>query len=511
MRPKGVIAAGHPLSAEAAAQILEAGGNAFDAAIAAFFAACVCEPVLASPAGGGFLLAACADGSETLFDFFVQTPLAPAAGRELDFYPIRADFGSARQEFHIGLGAVATPGCVHGLFDAHARLCRLPMTRLVELAVALARGGVRVNALQARVFEIVSPIYRADEAVRGLFAGSAASGLVGEGDLLRLPQLADSLEWLAEEGAGLFYSGEIGRRIVELCRHGGLLTAEDLHSYRSLRREPLRLDYRGHRLITNPPPSSGGLLIAFALRLLEDIDAGAVSEADWLQQLARVMHLTGEARLDAERRGLGLEAGSLLDTAFLDRYRSELQGRPGARRGTTHVSVIDAAGNLAGLSVSNGEGCGRLIPDTGIMLNNMLGEQDLNPHGFHAWPPGQRMTSMMAPTLLDSPDGRRLVLGSGGSNRIRSAILQVLVNLVDLGLPLPEAIERPRIHLEDELLNVEAGLPEAAVARLFEHWPRHRLWPQRSLFFGGVHAALLEADRLSGWGDPRRGGVVRLV
>ncbi|HEY5791293.1 MAG TPA: gamma-glutamyltransferase, partial [Gammaproteobacteria bacterium] len=268
---RGIVAAGHPHTAAAAGEILAAGGNAFDAVVAAHFAACVAEPVLASLGGGGFLLARTAAGTELLYDFFTHTPLRRRPRRELDFHPILADFGTATQEFHVGMGAIACPGTVKGLFRIQRELGRLPMRRLVEPAVALARGGVRVNALQGYIFDIVGAIYREDPAVCALYAPASTSArLARRGERIRQPLLADTLETLAREGEALFYRGELGRRLVADCRErGGHLTLDDLARYRVMRRRPLELLYRGARVLTNPAPSAGGMLIAFALRLLE--------------------------------------------------------------------------------------------------------------------------------------------------------------------------------------------------------------------------------------------------
>jgi len=511
----GVVAAGHPATADAAAAILEAGGNAFDAVIAGQFAACVAEPVLCSLGGGGFLLTRKGQGPVEALDFFVQTPLRKRPPGEIEFLPILADFGDAQQEFHIGLGSVATPGMVAGLFAAHRRYASLPMPVLLEPAIRLAREGVLVNALQAYAFRIVGAIYAHTEDSRQLYASPTLPGsLVVEGDLLRQTQLANSLERLAREGERWFYQDEFAHLVAERCgREGGLLSPDDLRRYRAEIREPVTLDYRGNRIWINPPPSSGGLLLGFALKLLESLDPvrqGFGSTAH-LEPLARVMELTDRARLEAQPGGDGpVDARRLLDPGLLARYLNEVAGRSPALRGTTHLSVMDAVGNVASLTASNGEGCGVLIPDTGIMLNNMLGEQDLNPRGFFRWRENERLTSMMAPTLLSRPDGSEFALGSGGSNRIRTAILQVLVNLLDFGMPLENAVEASRIHLEEGLLSVEAGFDAAIdLGPLLAQYPKHRVWRERSLFFGGVHAVGLDRAGFSGAGDARRGGVVR--
>ena len=508
---RGAVAAGHPLTGEAAAEMLRLGGNAFDAVLAGLCAACVAEPVLCSLGGGGFLMAWEAErGRAEVTDFFAQTPRQKRPAAELDFFPILADFGTAQQEFHIGLGAIATPGVVRGLFDIHRRLGSLPMGEIVAPAVALAREGVRLDALQAYIFSIVAPIYTATPEAQAIYGRGRPPGeLLGEGDVLLQPELADTLEALAREGDALFYEGDIAAAIAAQCADGGQLTADDLRHYRAVRRAPLEVNYRAARFLTNPPPASGGILIAFALDLLSAVRLG-----EWpagghgrLRLLAEVMAETNRARVEAHARGDGLAGTALLSPALLARYRAEIQGRAAGLRGTTHLSVADRHGNLAALTVSNGEGCGRMVPGTGIMLNNMLGEEDLNPDGFHRWRPDERLTSMMAPSLLTWPDGRRVALGSGGSNRIRSAILQVVSHLVDDGLPLPEAVAAPRIHFERGRLSVEGGFRPEVVAALEADYPQHQVWPGRNLFFGGVHAVQYADGQFAGAGDPRRGGV----
>ena len=191
--------------------------------------------------------------------------------------------------------------------------------------------------------------------------------------------------------------------------------------------------------------------------------------------------------------------------------QQQIHQRSESTRGTTHISVTDRHGNMAGMTVSNGEGCGHVIPDTDIMLNNMLGEEDLNPNGFHQWQPNQRMTSMMAPSSVLLADDRRLVIGSGGSNRLRTAILQVLVNIIDFGMSVEDAVHQPRIHHEAGLLSLEQGLPHASVTALTGSHPRHKIWPELNLFFGGTHCVMQQGNELLGSGDPRRGGVARVV
>lgn len=534
MAAKGAVACGHPATAAAAKEILSDGGTAFDAALAGLCAAAVAEPVLCSLAGGGFLLAQAGDGEACLYDFFVQTPGERPGDRrplsEIDFYPILADFGTATQEFHIGLGSVATPGIVKGLFDVHRDLGRLPMRRIVEPAVALAQDGVPLRPVDTYLFQVVGPILTARSDSRGVYTRPDGS-LLREGDSTRQPELADSLLALAEEGDDLFYRGELADRLVRACRQeGGLLSADDLQSYRTIRRRPLERRYRGARIVTNPPPSTGGILIAFALALLAESDIGrlAFGSPDHLALMTRVMAFTNQARVEArlhdalgdraDRDAADRDAADrLLDPELVDAYAKGVGGRPKSLRGTTHISVVDAAGNIAALTLSNGEGCGYVLPGSGIMLNNMLGEEDLNAGGFHAWPRRSRLASMMAPTLAFLADGSVAALGSGGSNRIRTAILQVLTDLIDFGLPADTAVTAPRLHFEDGVANFETEFEDAAREALSrpsvaELVGRVIAWPHHNLFFGGVHAVTRDRTGvLAAAGDPRRGGAAVVV
>ena len=497
---KGAIAAGHPKTVEAGTRMYALGGNAFDATLAALAAACVVEPVLTSLGGGGFLLSRRPGEHPVLHDFFVQTPRHKRSTADCEFSPITADFGTAQQEFHIGAGSIATPGTVRGLVGCHRELGSLPLSEIVAPAIDYARDGVAVNELQAYIFSIVAPIYRATPAAEALYGSEA---LRGTGTPFRQPALAETLAWVAEEGDRPFYEGELARRLAELCAdHGGHLTSGDLAHYRMIRRPPLRHRYRGYEVATNPVPSSGGTLINFALTALDGQDlagAGFGSPVHALT-LAEIMAQTNSARLD------GILARSARHRALLASYLESMARHPVKRRGTTHISAIDAAGNSAALTLSNGEGCGHLLPDTGVMLNNMLGEEDLNPHGFGEWDCNVRVSSMMAPTLAEDL-GHLIAIGSGGSNRLRTAILQTLCNLIDFRMPPEQAVAAPRLHVERGRLDIEPGYPAETLERLVALYPDHCVWSAHNLFFGGTHTVCWDGHRFTGAGDPRRGGV----
>jgi gamma-glutamyltranspeptidase/glutathione hydrolase len=484
--------------------------------------ACVSEPVLASLGGGGFLMARPAGRDPVLYDFFTQTPRQPRPLGDIDFHASHADFGPATQEFHIGLGAIATPGVVKGLFAIHRDLGSLPVARIMEPAIGAARDGIPLEPLQAFILSMVESIFSATPESHALYRSRLKNGaLLQAGETHRVPDLADSFDALAADGEALFYRGAMARRLVEDCRaRGGHLTMADLAGYRVVKRAPLLRDHGGHRLTLNPAPSSGGLLIAFALAWLDGADFGAFGGPDHLGLVARAMAATSRARVevrldahwdedddeDGDENGDGA-ADRLLDHGLLARYREDVRGAPAASRGTTHISVVDGNRNAAALSVSNGEGSAYILPGTGIMLNNMLGEEDINLQGFGDWPADRRMASMMVPTLVFGAGGRTMAVGSGGSNRIRTALLQVLVAVLDFGKPLDDAVAAPRIHLEGRLLSVEPGIEQAALEALLGAYPEHKLFPTQNMFFGGAHIASGGPNGLTGAGDPRRGGV----
>lgn len=514
------MAAGHAFTAEAGAEMLRQGGNAFDAAIAAAFTACVVESSLTSLAGGGFLLAHTAAGENRLFDFFCQTPRSKKTERSPDFYPIHANFGDTTQEFHIGLGSMAVPGAIAGLLYVHHKLGRLPLKKIVAPAQRWATQGTEVEPFRAYCFQILAPILTATAGAKAIYAPRGE--LLKAGDRFYLTDFAAFLDDLVRHGADLFYRGELARAIAQDCQtHGGYLTLEDLQTYRVVERAPLAVPYGSATLLTNPPPSSGGTLIAFALHLLAQTTPSLTDHSSprHVAVLREVMGLTNLARqqgYDAHLYRADI-AKEFLSSAHLAPYLAELQtslSRGGSRWGsTTHISVVDGEGNAASLTTSSGEGAAYVIPGTGIMMNNMLGEEDLSPQGFHQWPTNQRMSSMMAPTLVLQDGKPRLALGSGGSNRIRTAILQVVSNVLDFGMDIETAVNAPRLHWERGTLHLEPGYDQATLeSQGITGDDLCTWWQARNMFFGGVHTVAVGPDsKLSGVGDGRRGGACVVV
>src|SRR4051812_45245583 len=474
----GAIAAGHPLTAEAGARVLAEGGNAVDACVAAAFASWVAESPLTGPGAGGFMLVHRArDRSDRLLDFFVAVPglgARPPVRGGMEAIDIDFD-GDTTQVFRIGAASCAVPGATAGLEAAHRAFGTLPWPRLFEPALELARNGVELTRAQAYLHAILDLILRHTEEGRRIYGRRKRPG---PGDRLVLDDLGTTLEELARKGAGAIYGGSLGKEIVRHLRaEGGAVTNADLAAFRVVRRRPVRARFRGHEFVSNPPPSSGGVLIGYGLRLVDALgppaepgtaaamarlaevmrEQGRAREGSFVSELYRgglAKRLYGEPNMRAAlRRGRGGLAGvperggrgaapiSLVDArgnapppARPTRPRGGgLAGVPerGAR-GTTHISVVDAGGNAASLTCSTGSGSGVFVPGTGIQMNNMLGEYDLNPGGDPR--PGTRLTSMMAPSVVLRRGSPPLVVGSAGSVRLRGAIMQAGGNRVGHGV-----------------------------------------------------------------------------
>jgi len=452
---KGALAAGHPLTAEAGAEVLRTGGNAVDACIAAAAVSWVCESPLTGPGGGGFLLVHPAGEARThLLDFFVAVPLQPEPASDL--LELVVDFGDYQQIFYSGSASVAVPGVSLGLWEAHARWGSLPWVELLAPAARLARDGVVLDEPRAYLHRILDPLLRHSPEGDALYGPGRALEV---GERFAAPELADTLEQLAAEGPGCLYTGELAQRIAAHVP----VTLDDLARYRVIEREPLEVRYRGGFLRTNPPPSRGGSLLVVGLEALGDADATPLA-------VVRAMEAQETAKNAA---GAG---------------------------GTTHISVVDGEGSAASLSCSLGSASGVVVPGTGLALNNMLGETHLAGEER----PGERVLSLMAPSLLMGDRGPRLVIGSAGSRRLHGAILQVVANVAARGLGVEEAVEAPRMHVEEGVVHCED--PTVADEVEAAGYPVVR-WQDRNLFFGGASAVEIREDgSLAAAGDPRRGG-----
>ncbi len=468
---KGAVASGHPKTTEAAAYILRKGGNAFDAMVAAGFAATVAEPTLASLGGGGFLLVYKAETlEEVLYDFFVDTPGKDSDIATARLVPVDLHFKSTVQRFYIGMGSVAVPGTLKGLIECYHDLCSMEMEDLISPTLRYLDEGVEVTEEQIYQIEILKPILTFTEYGKEIFDISHSRRLFN-------PLLREFLKNCSPESwIETFYCSGAEALVEEVRKAGGILTKRDMAEYKVFRRTPLGCSYRGFDIVTNPPPAMGGELICHALKFLSKRDLSSVKEKDRVSLTVKAME--------------------------------EMKRCKGVFAGTTHISILDAAGNAASMTFSNGTGSGCFFPGTGIMLNNMMGEDELHPKGLFSSHPGVRVNSMMSPTLIKRDDRIYAILGSGGSKRIRTAMLQVILNLIDVGMDVRDAVEASRIHLDDEgVIQAEPDFAPEVIAALKELGPVNQ-WQSKDLYFGGVHTVMSD---YSGWGDSRRGGSFQRV
>jgi gamma-glutamyltranspeptidase / glutathione hydrolase len=469
---RGVIAAGHPVTAETGADVLRAGGNAVDAAVAAMLASFAAEPMLTGLGAGGYMLVARPDEDPVLLDFFAA---APGQGADISnrapLLAVDVSFGDAVQLFHVGPASCAVYGAPAGAAAAIAGFGTVPMEELTKPAAALARNGVRISREQAYICSLLIGILESTPEVRALYLIDGRTPL--EGEVLTNPELGDALDRLGAEGAAPFYTGDIAAAISEwVCQRGGTLTQQDLASYEVIARAPVRVAYRGRDVYTNPPPSAGGKRLAEALELL------------------------------------GRTPGPPRELALVNAFALRLTSNP--LGSTTQISVLDREGWACSVTCTNGEGSGVVVPGTGIHVNNMMGEEGLSPDGFFSHPPASRLPSMMAPTVVLRDGIPELVLGSAGSNRICSAILQVIVNVLDRGMDTQPAIDAPRLHVEDREVYAEPGINVEPLEAAGYAVTQFR---SRNLFFGGCQAVQRhqDSDVLTGGADPRRGGAVVVV
>ena len=487
---RGAVAAGHPLTAQAGADVLAAGGNAVDAAVGAALVSWVAESPLTGPGSGGFMLVHRArDRSTRVFDFFVSVPGLGLESRDVgEMDRVDVDFsGGSTQVFHIGAASCAVPGAAVGLELAHRSFGRLPWRDLFGPAIDFARNGIELNNGQAYLHRILDLILRHTPESREVYERNGERLAVE--DTLIQSDLANTLELIAEHGGKVLYKGELADRISDHVRtHGGCITKRDLEDYRVIRRRPVRASFCGEEYLSNPPPSAGGILIAFGLPLLEELGPGEPGKAEAIDALARVMREQANARI---------AAGSVRGLARALETRAAI-----VSQGTTHISVVDGKGNAVALTASTGAGSGVVVPGTGIHVNNMIGEFDL------AKPPrpGARLSSMMSPSVV-LKDGRpHLVVGSAGSLRLRGSVLQNVVNVVAHNLPVEDAIDRPRVHLEGDDLHCEGGHDPAELDKVEAMGWNVTRWRGQNLYFGGASAVTFGDGKLAAAGDPRRGG-----
>jgi len=503
---KGVVSAGDEKSAQAGIDILKEGGNAYDAAVAVMLAAPMCEPLFTSLGGGGFLLGVEKDAAPVLYDFFVDVP--NKCIKEPEFFPIYVDFKTSIQEFHIGAGSIAIPGMVKGIYQIYEEKCTLPLSKLIEPAVRYAKQGVHLTKMQAGFLKLTEPIFTSTKSSTEVYTKNGK--LIDETHLFKNPDYADFLENFAKEGSKLFYEGEVASRIEQISKdNDGLIYKKDLKNYKIEKRKPIKFSYKNYEMYTNPPPSCGGILIAFTMKLLEKMDIKEYRSFEQVKQIIEIFNITSDFRsehIDEFLHEIGLE-DILKNERLLKNFSVSQHSRLNLWGNTTHLSIIDENGTAVSITTTNGEGSGHVIKGSGIMLNNMLGEEDLNPHGFFTWPSDIRLPSMMAPTAVLKENKAHLILGSAGSNRIRSAIVQTMINYLEYGMDIQTSINTARTHYEKGIVCIEPPCDKSIRSEI-EKLYKLQYFDETNLFFGGVQAV---TGNLEGGYDKRRGASVLYV
>jgi gamma-glutamyltranspeptidase / glutathione hydrolase len=453
------VAAGHPATADAGMEILAEGGSAADAAVAASLASCVAETVMTGLLGGGhgiYFDAASRDAQ--LLDCFVAVPGLGAGPRDAELVELEVPFGTELVHYAVGAASCAVPGLPAGLHALWRAAGRLPWKRLVEPALRLARSGVEFPPAHAACLAMLAPVMTMNEGAR---IYSSAGSLLAGGDRLQQPGLVGALAALGDEGAACVYRGSIAKALLALVdERGGLVTRADLEAYEASWSQPAETSYCGVRFRTR--------------RALSDV----------LEPLGRLSRLHG---LSEEERALGLVRAL---------------GGEGAEGHTTNLVTADAVGNVCVLTTSLGLGSGDFLPGLDLHLNSMLGERDLIRGPLE---PGQRMWSMMCPSLAQDESGPVLAVGAAGGTRLRSALVQVVAAILDEGIDPEEAVARPRLHPAGRVVHLEPGFEEATRARLEQEGYEPRAWAAQHHYFGGVSAITRNAAS----GDPRRGGAAR--
>lgn len=479
------ISGGHEITLKIAEDILKQGGNAFDASIAAHLAMYLTEPCMASAGAGGFALCYTPDGTVQMLDFFTQTPLSKSLESELDFSSILVNFGNESEEFHIGMGSIAVPGSIAGIFAIYERYASMPFKAIIEPVRDLARSGVLLNTFQSLDIHLLEEVFRASDDVKDIFFKN--DQLIVEGDLLHLAFFEDFLDFLEREGRRGFYEGEISRIVDRDSRAGGgFIRREDFENYSERWCKALVIPYRDHQVHLANAPGIGGAMAAILLSYLNK------HKGNWYKAIEQYKNRNPQIH----------ELSGLLHEAYPG-IQYHPFGGSNAFNGTSHFNIMDRHGNAIALTCTIGEGSGYFVPGTHMQMNNMLGESFLLPSGFHSWPLNKRLNSMMTPSMiLDSDLKLKLVCGSGGAGRIPYVMSQVIANYLNGTSGIEELVLAPRILIHEQTVHYESAykgyLPSDSECRA---------WQEQSLFFGGVHAIGLNGKgKIESFGDPRRYG-----
>jgi len=497
------IATTSSIGAQAGETMARAGGNAVDAAIAATLVSINTEPGVCSLGCGGYITIWPPGQEPVTLDGYVAVPgkglTARASGR--NSVEVYLEYGGGVHTV-VGPDSVGVPGGIAALGTASETFGMLPWHRLFEPVIEVVHAGFPLpEASYNYLVYSGEPIF--GRSVDGRNALHHADGrLKMAGETIHVPHLGDTLERIARLGPNEFYTGEVGQAMVRYCQDsGGRLSEEDLASYRTLPRPSLVVDNGEWQVATNPPPAIGGTVLAAMLKMIaaRPFDRWDIESVRFLIDVQRAVLGYRRNHLDLSEQ-ISADAARLLDLARTGDPATVLESGS-----TCHTSAVDATGLACSITMSAGYGAGDMPPNTGIWLNNCLGELELNKRGLDIGPVGARLPSNMAPSAAIKNDGTVLAIGSPGADRITTAILQALVNYIDLDMSLAEAIEHSRAHVEFDSegyrVAFEAGLP---VDRLSV--PSRR-FDSASMYFGGVGAvAWSPGSGFSVAADPRRTG-----
>jgi gamma-glutamyltranspeptidase / glutathione hydrolase len=499
-------AAGTPYAARAAAEIYGRGGNAADAAVAAAAAVGVTEPLMSSIGGGGFAMVRPPGAAAELMDYYDAMPgkgLPPERFGTGGWAETRILKYGAGIRSTVGAASCAVPGALKGWETLLQRHGSLSLRETLAPAVRLAREGFVLCRTSGLWFAVAEEVLRLTEETKKNFYTRDSEGerVYREGEEVRFPELAETLEAVGEKGADYLYHGELGRRVSEyVLAMGGIITRRDLAEYEAVVREPLTVGYGRGVIHTNGPPSAGGPTLAQMLKVLAGQNLASLPAESYAALLAGTMRLALADRAAAYADGAEnfRVAERLTGDAYVSSQRRKILEGFGSPH-TTHLSCVDESGLAVSITQSMGYGSGVVVPGTGIPMGNTLGEPELNPRGFHALAPGERLISSMNPTVISSEEGGIIALGSPGASRIPTAILQTLVGVLDHGLPLEEAVRAPRFHAEDlpegSLLAHEAGSRAAeALDAVAADYERILTYDGPDMYFGGVNAVRLTPE-----------------
>jgi len=525
--PHAAVASVHPRASEVGAAILRRGGNAVDAAVAVGFALAVVHPSAGNIGGGGFMVIRQVDGSVYTLDYRETAPGGASRDMYLD------SLGTLTDRSVTGALAAGVPGSVAGLAEAQRRFGRLSLAEVMEPAIRLARDGFVLDESRSR-----SLGYAARRLA--LFSASRRQFLLPDGEapppgtLFVQPDLARTLQAIADSGARVFYEGHVADLIVdEMRRGGGLITREDLAAYRAIWREPITMTYRGYTIYSMAPSSSGGVTMAEILNILEGFDPlPAFGTAEQVHLVAEAMRraFTDRNYFLGDPAFVRMPIDQLTSKAYAADLRATIDPAhatastaltPGHAEGdhTTHYSVIDADGNAVSVTttLNSGYGSAVTVEGAGFLLNNEMDDftgapGQPNQYGLvqgeaNSIVPGKRMLSAMTPSIVLDPDGELLlVVGTPGGPTIITTVMQVISNVIDHGMSLPEAVAAPRIHhqaLPDQIFYERGGLRPDVVAALERMG--HALRARGG--YSGEVAGIMRTG--SGWlavSDPRSGG-----